>query len=161
KFLALGGGGRPVCLCDVEGKEVRRFPGPPGGSPVGLRFSPDGAALAVSYSGDPKGEVRLLDVKTAKGLWSSPTTPGGARDLAFPPDAGHPRSGPLLAIADEGIGLWEASSGKLLRRWGTEPGAGRGLAFSPDGGLLAAAGGDGVISLFRTETGAAVRHLGG
>src|SRR5262249_49126254 len=77
--------------------------------------------------------------------------------VAFSPD------GKLLAVSTvQGIrnnfaALFDAASGKELRRLGKDLPAQRGLAFSPDGKTLATAGG-GLVTFWEVETGKKVRE---
>src|SRR5688572_3869819 len=65
-------------------------------------------------------------------------------DLAFSADGG------LLASAskDGFVCVWDAATGKELRRWGAPDAGNKAVAFSPDGALVAVGGADGVIRLF-------------
>jgi WD40 repeat protein len=91
-------------------------------------------AGAVAFSGDGKwlaasagSSVNIWDLSAGRELQ---TLAGqlGAQDLAFSPD------GKLLVSGDTALGLWDVTSGKLIR---TIPSATQSLAYSPDGRWLA------------------------
>jgi WD40 repeat protein len=104
---------------------------------VALALSPDGRVLATSSDPSDGGDhtVRLWEVATGK-PYARPDAPD--KDiwyLAFSPDSR------LVATSEGGaIWLWEAASGKLVRRWqGGGP-----VAFTPDGQTVVRGGWDAV-----------------
>ena len=91
-------------------------------------------ASAVALSGDGKwlgassgSSVKIWDLSAGHELQ---TLPGqlGAQDLVFSPD------GKLLITGDAALGIWDMTSGKLVR---TIPTGTQSLANSPDGRWLA------------------------
>jgi hypothetical protein len=58
-----------------------------------------------------------------------------------------------------GLALWDASSGKLLRRLDQNTSAVEALTFSADGSLVAAAGKDRIVRLWKVATGRFYRRL--
>lgn len=163
--VALSADGKVLAACGADGavrlwdvvtrKELHTLPAPAKGKPRLLRFSPDGKFLAVSFSGRDDGDVvQMFDVSSGK-AGQEIAVPAYVARFAFSVD------GKLLATTLEGkVRTWDAG-GKLVREYATGAGTGGGVAFSPDGRLLAAAGPDGVISLFDVATGQALRHLAG
>src|SRR5262249_49947320 len=81
--------------------------------------------------------------------------PVSANSVAVPP------AGPPIAPAADGVRLYDARTGALLRAIG---GAGdRGVAFAPDGRTLAAAGFhmDKLVGIYDVQTGKRVQNLAG
>jgi RNA polymerase sigma factor (sigma-70 family) len=112
----------------ATGKELRALRGHEA-SIVWVRFAPGGKLLA---SGGEDG-TRVWDVATGKELYHLPGNGGGA----FSPD------GRWLAGAgqtDRTIRLWEAATGKEVRRWENGQEDTWRLHFSPDGRFLASSG---------------------
>ncbi len=103
----------------ATGKEVQSLPIPASA----VAFSVDGKWLAASSG----SSVKIWDLSTERELQ---TLGGqlGAQDLVFSPD------GKLLVTGDKALGLWDVTSGKLIR---TIPSAAQSLVYSPDGRWLA------------------------
>jgi WD40 repeat protein len=153
---------RTVDIVDVAtGKVVKKLPA--GSIPKAVVFSPDGRQLAT---GGLDMLVRLWDV----GTYEEPRLLVGhtkaVETLAFSPDsrilasAGaaypdgrlHPPS-----VADNAIRLWDAATGKELRRCEGHARGVYAIAFSPDGKLLASGGTDGPVRLWDVATGRLAR----
>jgi WD40 repeat protein len=126
-------------LWDVAtGKELRRLRGFHG---RGLAFFPDGKTLA----GGGDRDVKLWDVATGEvvRLYRGPKCPITA--LALSPDGRTLAATGTTGIPGKGthywdIHLWDAATGKELRRWSDGIARITALAFSPDGKTLACGG---------------------
>ncbi len=116
-----------------------------------IAFSPDGTVLAIGGAGG----IRLWDMGSGR-VRDLPGTPGGARCLAFSPDAD------LLAAGcgDGRVRVWEAGSG--IERWVADGHAGdvRSVAVTPFGAVVSA-GDDGAIRLWSAASGEALASLVG
>src|SRR5262249_23590917 len=111
-----------------------------------ISFTPDGKFLVVGTL----QKIRLLDPITFKELRAWADGEGEIVSVAFLPDGKR-----VCSLSVKGsICLWEAASGKELRRF---PGKGRILVPSPDGKTLAGVEEDNSICLWEVASGR-VRH---
>jgi RNA polymerase sigma factor (sigma-70 family) len=149
KMIAAVGAGRAVTLWDAAtGKEIHRFPNL-SEQPSCAAFSPDGKLLAT---GGWHYFCRLWDVASGKEVRQ---IGGGA--FAFSAD------GKLVTTAKydsnaktwdkESVRIWDANTGKELRRLDCRQGELWAVAYSPDGKILATAGKQGTILLWDAATG--------
>ena len=116
------------------------------GMPTQIRFSPDGALLAVAS----EGTVRVLDSATGKKRTTISTDGEGDCQIAWSRDSR------MLIVADatlEEVSVWELATG--LRRQTFEVKEPSGVAVSPDSRRLAVVGANGVLRLFGLGTDAA------
>ena len=113
-----------------------------------VSVSPKGDRIAAAVS-QPDGRVRpWIFARDGRLLRVLPMR--GIKDLTFSPD------GRLLAIAAEHArtALWDARSGKLVRRFREEATSGAGVvAFSPNGRFLASGGEDSGVRIWTVATG--------
>lgn len=152
------GGGDPdvyFWLWDVaQRRRLRRFV--PGDQELTrIALSPDGKTLAAGRY----GRIHLWDLASGKKVrvlrhahraWIDP--------LVYSPDGG------LLAAAtyeDKGIRLWDANSGKELRRLDGFPGQVSALSFSPDGRMLVVNGWRSDFKLYEVASGRELRVFSG
>ncbi len=163
KTLVLGGQGNRALLLEVPtGKEIRPIEGPnkPPHSPRGIAlrseealywftFSPDGKILA-GVSG--KDSFSVWDVADGHIRYTVKDCLGV---LAFSPDGKH-----LVCGGEVEMQLYEAATGKEVRRFERHPGSVSALAFSPDGKTVASAG-EYTIDLWDVTTGKRLHQLAG
>lgn len=142
----------------ATGKEITKWQ--TGQQLTAMAFSPDGTRLLTGHVGSAKdpessfrGVARLWDVATGKELKKLilPKGEDGIWLVAYAPD------GKTFATASQStarkfyypcyVRLWDAATGKEIRKWADHMNNIDSLCFSPDGKLLASGGQDGVILL--------------
>ena len=97
--------------------------------------SPDGRLFAL---GSPRGEVRVLDLRSGRSRPFRGRQSGPVRRLAFTPDRRT-----LVTSHDDGdVLVWDVARGELVRRSRATSGAALGLEISADGRTLYSAGDD-------------------
>jgi RNA polymerase sigma factor (sigma-70 family) len=159
KFLASVAADDGIMLWDLATARPRPgFHSPKGGF-NSVAISPDGQWLATGIQW--RKDVRLLKTLTGEEVRRFAGCENGENVLAFSPD------GKILAAGstdnvdrprDKSIRLWEAATGKLLRRIVFPlPDRPRGgivcLAFSPDGRFLVSGGGDKAVHIWNAASG--------
>jgi WD40 repeat protein len=169
KILASAGTDKVLHLWDVEtGQQVHELKGHKHAL-CGIAFSPDGKRLA---SGDVRSTIRLWDVAAGTELNHVEVKSITENlSLAFSPDSktlacggawddssfllNRPNSGIEGIEPKEGyfVLLWDAATGKELRRFAGLMDKIKSVAFAPDGKTLAAASGDGRVALWNAGTG--------
>ncbi len=143
KQLATTDGGSSVRLWEAEtGKVAGTLDS--GGGAASVRcaaYSKDGKQLIAGAEG---GNVRVWDVASGRQLHQARGRSVPALGVAFSPDGktfaagyGDWQDGRRDGIAGE-IDLWDAKSGKMLRRIGAGMSPVQAIAFAPDGKSLAA-----------------------
>jgi RNA polymerase sigma factor (sigma-70 family) len=155
-ILASGGGDHAVRLWDARtGKALRELRGHLDGT-SGLAFSPDGKTLISGGTFDCT--IRLWEVATGKELWrvKAPNAfpHGEPTSLRFSPD------GQTVVSGSWDICLWDAATGKELRRFDGHRGRVLTVAFSLDGQRLASRDWDDrTIRLWDVATGRELHQL--
>jgi RNA polymerase sigma factor (sigma-70 family) len=155
KLLAVGGANNAYLLDLPTGKVLHRFGRGACGSV--LAFSPDGKTLTLSvWKGDQTQvhDLHVHSVRTAallRCLHGHNTLVG---DIAFTGD------GKLMASGSkEKVVLWDAATGKVVRRIDVKTHDLCDLAFTPDGKTLVAGVGDGWVEAWDVGTGRSLRRL--
>jgi serine/threonine protein kinase/WD40 repeat protein len=140
-----------------------RISDPTGEGP--FAFRPDGTAVQLVLAGDRRS-VELRDVAASRTLrtFASPVEgPSVIEARALAPDGSHVAAmirtiDGLGRVAEEGaVAVWEAGSGRLLRRFPAERPTG--LALSPGGELLATGSEDGRIFVWDVAGGEPIGPL--
>lgn len=150
KLIAISGTEETILWSVSDGQQVKRLSPSHDGVGMILSFSHDGNTLA-GFEGDK--QVYLWDMRTLK-----PIGPGlfgpidAAASLAFSHDCKM-----LASRSERGITLWDLSD--VQRPLAGHDDYITDLAFSPDGQLLASAGNDGVINLWKASTGESIEKL--
>ena len=143
--LATGGDDGHLRVWDVEsGDMVAEFERPGGESAAALSFSPDGRQVVGHWS--DLGETVVFDVRTrAEALVIEL---GEVENANFSPSGGQLALG---TVGDDGVYLYDATSGRRVRRLGVGTDHARDARFSPDGRWLASAHGDGFVRIWDTQ----------
>jgi WD40 repeat protein len=146
-------------LMDVaSGKQAVSFEPPDGAAnrelPI-VAVSRDGRCLAYGNRSTP---VTLCDLKTGKRLHSLTAAHAGIEGLFFTSD-----SRAVIAVNCNAILLFDAASGKSIRKYAVASEAGTPLALSPDGKTLAMRTAKHALSLWDLQAGrktpASARHV--
>ncbi|MCS6938528.1 MAG: PQQ-binding-like beta-propeller repeat protein [Roseiflexus sp.] len=119
-----------------------------------VAYSPDGRLLAVGIS----EAVSLHDATTLadRGTWFDHT--GKITSLAWSADSALLASG---ASDDNEIRIWDAATGRVIRRLSGHTGWIRSLAFAPSGTLLASGSTDQTVRIWDAATGQLLATLSG
>ncbi len=144
----------------LSGEELWRQPAHPG-IVWSVAFSPDGARLA-SAGGElaqGPGGVKVWDVSTAGQLLAI-AAPQGILRVAYSPD-GQRLAGTMPTASTGQIRIWDARSGREIRRLSRQGVRPLCIAFSPDAKWIASGGTDQTVKLWNAETGTLTRTFGG
>jgi WD40 repeat protein/tRNA A-37 threonylcarbamoyl transferase component Bud32 len=171
-----GGRGESVKLWDpADGRQLRRFPGPPREGVSSLAFRPDGQALAV---GGLDGSVYVWEVATGRELRSWKLSQVAVYSVAFSPDGGRLAAGTGTIYysfddpARSAVYVWDTTTGRQLQRLTGHRQRVTAVAFRPSGRELASADGTwfqrgpraaapGEIRMWDVDTGQLVRPFAG
>jgi RNA polymerase sigma factor (sigma-70 family) len=131
-------------------------------------YSPNSKHLAVVRAGTYLSVHDVQNTPEARSYDAQLVALRGGRCLAYSPDGkflavGSEHSNALFQPTEGLIGIWDTSSGKLLREFGGHPGRNDGIsaiAFSPYGRYLAYAEGT-IVTLCDVATGIEVRKFRG
>jgi WD40 repeat protein len=123
---------------------------------VDIAFSPDGRTLAVAEQ--EQKQVILWDLKTGLSRSLFTESAAGFSSVAFSPD------GSLLAAAGPAQGvvrLCDVGSGRVRLEIAKHAGGTNAVGFSPDGSRLVTSGSDGMVRIWRVDTGEPIARLDG
>jgi WD40 repeat protein len=156
-----------VYLWDVKGLALKQTLELKKITPGALQFTPDGRHLVLTASSRGSAPVTsLVRLWRTQDLREGLTAP--EREFQLGPgavtDADVDPSGRILAVAgtDRRIQLWDLTSGRKLRSFGTHTAPIRAIAFSPDGKTLATATTqDAVVRLWDVASGTLLANLVG
>jgi WD40 repeat protein/serine/threonine protein kinase len=135
----------PPTLWDTAtGDVVRTLPGHRD-VVFGVGWDRDGRRIASAGADRGQFTVKVLNAQTGQEEFTLPAEVDGEYfTVAFSPDGRHIVTGRRNGAVE----LWDAQSGKHLRKIGNRVGTIRGVVFSRDGQHLASIGGDGVVQLW-------------
>ncbi len=160
KEIATGSEDGTVRIWDVaSGKEVRQMPGHDYEPALSVSYSPDGRTIAAGYS---INHVREWDAATGQQLLAFNTTQEPSLKgvvqllaaVAFSPDGKD-----LLTATNNTAQLWDARTGKELRRFVGHTYPIRCVAFSPDGTRVLTGSSDPIARLWNRATGQQIRQF--
>lgn len=147
KQLAAGGADGVIQFFSIPEGKILRTLNAGGKSVAGLVFSPDGGKLASMGRGN-RLRVWISSSTSYVPLWEIENETWLLSEAAFTPDGQR-----ILAGGGRFLDLWDARSGKKLRRVGSHPDNFNGLALSPDGRYAAMSCVDGRVYLWDIESG--------
>lgn len=154
KLLAVAGY-REILLHEYGGKLLARLPG------IAMRihslaFSPDGKRLAA-VGGDPaeRGEMQIWDVSARKQTASVLTSNDTFSGVSFSPDG----TKIAFAGADKSIRLYDAETGKEIRKMDHHEEWVFATVFGMDGKRLVSVGRDRAAKLTEVETGRFIENV--
>lgn len=154
RYWAAGGAGKSVVLCDVQsGGRVKEFAGSAAGI-SGLAFSPDGRRLAAS---SPDQTLRVWEIGTGGELWKIEDNGHGPAAVAWSPSGGElasasaaTQTGPEGNLPAGLLSIYDAGTGKPVRRLPFLVTAAQAVAWSADGQRVAAGNAAGVLAVWDT-----------
>jgi WD40 repeat protein len=138
-----------------------------------LAFSPDGQKILLGTGDDVS---RLLDATTGQELQRFPAPASLPANKTFPPIPARVKEGNVWVTAvafspdgrsvltgsrDRSARLWDAATGKELRRFTGHSSDLSSVAFSADGRFILTASDDGTARLWNAQSGAEVRRFTG
>src|SRR5262249_42190821 len=142
RFALLARRNQPFAEIDLGGgKETGRWK-EAADLPVSLAIAPDGSRV---LEGTERGEARLWDVASGKGLHTFPGHQRRVRAVAFSPDGRRA----LTGSDDQTVRLWDLEGKKELACFTGHTGAVQAVAFSPDGRRAASGSADYTVRLWR------------
>jgi RNA polymerase sigma factor (sigma-70 family) len=152
KTLASRGFDGAVRLWDTgSGKELARVDLPyPGDWTNTLSLSPDGKHLATATWVENRNRILVWDVAERK-LARRMDLPDASRLVTAVSFAEEGKT--LAGVFGETVCLWDAATGRELRRFVGHAGVIEALAISPDGKTLATGARDGTVRLWEAATG--------
>lgn len=162
--------GKDIRLYDLRAESPGRVVTSYDFDATSVAFTPDGAAV---ISGNHDQTVKRVSLATGKVEWHAPGSCEQVNSVVVSPDGSLLATGSsdrrfavrTLKASDHGVQpgavrLWDARTGRLLRRLGDPTDQVMAVAISPDGKRVASGGasarGSGVVRLCEAATGAAL-----
>lgn len=159
-----GGGSKAILWHSATGRSLRTFVAPEDNNITSMAISPDGKYGLVGYL--LQGLARVWDLETGEEVIRLGGHDGVIHDVAFSPDGRYiltaqGNSSTNISHLGKTATLWNAKTGKLIRRYnGHEKGI-TSIAFSSDSKMFLSGSRDKTAILWEVETGKEIRRFTG
>jgi len=151
RWLASGSYDGAIILWNVQRERVEHTYTGHGAGVYGIAFSPDGQTIA-SYAVD--GTIKLWEVPPNQHLRRQTEHAGTVHCVQYSRDGRQ-----LASSGEDGVRVWDTSSGKLIHKLAGHSGVVAAVAFHPAGHQLASVSHDKTIKIWDLQTGTCIRSV--